>query len=66
MTISTEATYENDLSAAKAAAVARLGDFVAATGDQADDAINDTLNNEWFDGIEIADWVDATFSRLAR
>ena len=64
VTISTEATYENDLAIATAAATSRLGEFAVNVGDQSSDAINDALNNEWFDGIAISDWVDAAVSRL--
>ncbi|MFP2873734.1 hypothetical protein ACLEIY_16070 [Acetobacter tropicalis] len=64
MTISTEATYENDLTAAKNNVVSRLADFISGTGDQSDDAINDALNNEWFDGIEVSKWADAVVTRF--
>lgn len=53
VTISTEATYSQDLAVAREQILSRM----SAVADQIKGKVNDRLSEGWYDGIPIIDWV---------
>ena len=62
-----ESNYDADLAAALDMLAARLETAIASgrfVAEQLPGALDDALNNEWHEGIEIADWAEKAAKRV--
>ena len=62
-----ESNYDADLAAALDMLAARLETAIASgrfVAEQLPGALDDALNNEWHEGIEIADWAEKAANRV--